>query len=213
MKRIKFGTNPNNKKQAVFVAFHGSQKVYENCEEVSEAERQTDIKLLFMVNRWDGKIGFPGGNVEDGETLREAAVREVKEELGYTVYDFDLEPVCSHDSKIVTHLFSVEVGYDTLVRLQKLALEVANLHTEITGTFLAHIMYGVGDYIQTRGLASLLQTALAPSVRNEMMVLFLKEKMVTQEQLEEAWTDTNIPFHFLQREVVDIAKERAGLLE
>ena len=33
----------------------------------------------------DGLLGIPGGHLEEGETARQAAVREIKEELGLTI--------------------------------------------------------------------------------------------------------------------------------
>lgn len=33
----------------------------------------------------DGMLGIPGGHLEEGETARQAAVREIKEELGLTI--------------------------------------------------------------------------------------------------------------------------------
>lgn len=40
---------------------------------------------------------LPGGTIEDGETVREAAIREVKDEAGLTIRDSDLRMV--HDQQ------------------------------------------------------------------------------------------------------------------
>lgn len=42
----------------------------------------------------DGSLCIPGGHVDSGETPRQAAVRELHEELGATVNADDLEFVC-----------------------------------------------------------------------------------------------------------------------
>jgi len=43
--------------------------------------------LLLKSHKWPGKYVIPGGHVELGETLEQAAVREAKEETGLDVYD------------------------------------------------------------------------------------------------------------------------------
>lgn len=50
-----------------------------------------------MMNRWDGKIGFIGGQVDDGENIIEALVREVKEETGFQLTPDNIKninPIC-----------------------------------------------------------------------------------------------------------------------
>ncbi len=43
--------------------------------------------LLLRSHKWPGKYVVPGGHVELGERLEEAAIREAKEETGLDVYD------------------------------------------------------------------------------------------------------------------------------
>ena len=43
--------------------------------------------LLVKSHKWPGKYVVPGGHVELGERLEQAAVREAKEETGLDIYD------------------------------------------------------------------------------------------------------------------------------
>jgi nucleoside triphosphatase len=43
--------------------------------------------LLLKSHKWPGKYVVPGGHVELGERMEDAAVREAKEETGLDIYD------------------------------------------------------------------------------------------------------------------------------
>ena len=45
-----------------------------------------DELLLLKSHKWPGKYVVPGGHVELGERIEEAAVREAKEETGLDIY-------------------------------------------------------------------------------------------------------------------------------
>jgi ADP-ribose pyrophosphatase YjhB (NUDIX family) len=49
--------------------------------------------LLIRTHKWRGTWGVPGGKIEYGETMREALVRELREETGLIVRDIRLGPV------------------------------------------------------------------------------------------------------------------------
>ncbi len=48
--------------------------------------RGDEVLALDKVNSSYTGITFPGGHVEEGETFRDAVVREMQEETGYTIY-------------------------------------------------------------------------------------------------------------------------------
>ena len=51
-------------------------------------------KILFLV-RADGKLGFPGGKVEEGEDHIQALIREVLEEVGFVLDKTQLSELCT----------------------------------------------------------------------------------------------------------------------
>jgi len=48
---------------------------------------QANEMLLLVSHKFPGKYVVPGGHVELGERIKEAAVREAKEETGLDIYD------------------------------------------------------------------------------------------------------------------------------
>lgn len=114
---------PEEKKDAVFVCF------------------KTEDQFL-MIRRKDGSWGFPGGKVEDGETLRGAAVREVKEEIGVSFHYRDMKISCSHkiNPTLKSNLFIKKVKKHFLLDCLVKSLDGKATHShEISGAALFNI--------------------------------------------------------------------------
>ena len=94
MKRTVFGKQTPGKKDAVFLAIY--------VEEIAPwkyfKDQILDVKCpaVIMIDRWDGRMGFPGGTLNENEPIKEALVREIKEEVGITVKPEKLRQIASN---------------------------------------------------------------------------------------------------------------------
>lgn len=121
-------------KKAVFVAFtaiHGPKYPGED-DQYYVGDKVAHTLLLY---RWDNKFGFPGGLVDEGESLIEALGREVSEEIAMSIYDIfeifnencdieDMKPLCSHKIKgntLEVILYQIKVDWNTLTEIQSVS--------------------------------------------------------------------------------------------
>jgi hypothetical protein len=85
--RIDTGNIQKGKSQMVFACLYTKNAApYKQYPHIPEQDRNKTIPLVLMQVRWDGRLGFPGGEAEPGENLLVAIQRELGEEL-----DLDLE--------------------------------------------------------------------------------------------------------------------------
>lgn len=75
-------------------------------------------KVLLVLGTASGKWGFPKGMVEDGETPREGAVREIREETGHVVQLTNKHETWKHDSKQI--YFMADMAADVVAELEPL---------------------------------------------------------------------------------------------
>ncbi len=183
---IDFNEKVDGKKQAAFVIFYAKDGQQWKDYPMDDSGRHgLTIPTCLMINRADGLIGFIGGKVDGDETLEQAAIREVQEEVGHDV-TLDLEPIIAHDiGRITTHAFAAQMTYAELRKIQNDAIHASHFGSEVTGIFLPHLI----DYEQAigkhGGLINILKSAMAPSVREEMVHFLLKKEIIAQAELNQ----------------------------
>ena len=140
MKKTKVG-KVNQEGNASFVAIYAKGfKPWANNLELSEEQQNTEVPIVLMLNRWDGRVGFIGGNVDNEESLIEAALRESKEEINLSnVNESDLEPIVTHNFKagsktLSTHLFVKEVSLEEFSKIQNEIPNSKEFGVEVMGS-------------------------------------------------------------------------------
>lgn len=136
IKRIPFGKINPDKKNAVFLAIYVKEispwKYFKD--EISHMK----CPAVIMIDRWDGRVGFPGGTMEVEEPILDALKREIKEEIGINVKRDKVHPIASHEWKICTHFYGLEVN----------ELEFLHIYYHILNNFSRSILlhaYEEGD--------------------------------------------------------------------
>ncbi len=81
--RVEFGNLSKTKQNAVFLAIYTDE--ISPWKYFKDDMQQTSCPAIIMIDRWDGRIGFPGGTLEPKEELLDALVREINEEIGIKV--------------------------------------------------------------------------------------------------------------------------------
>jgi len=163
---VPFGTRNENGKDAVFVAIIAKEaQPYKNYKG-KVPDKNVIIPLVLMLNRWDGRTGFPGGNVDANEDLADALVREVDEEISFSLDSSKLIPVCSHSFAINTHLYAYYVDETMLLTIAKNIYSADDFVAEITGFNLVQLAtFG------RKGLPMFLQNNFATSVKEELEIV------------------------------------------
>lgn len=178
-RRVPFGMRSATKKEAVFLAVY-VEKIAP-YKYFKDQMRHVQCPALIMIDRWDGRMGFPGGTVEKGEALKDALMREIKEEIGITIRPEKVHPVVSHEGKLVTHLFGLRVleaeflhiYYHILNNFARSVLlhayeegDESHFMSEITGIKIVPLVEHGG-----KGLNLFLQNHFAGSGKEDLLVL------------------------------------------
>lgn len=85
-----------------------------------------EVPYVLLVKRWDGYTGLPGGKQEKNESLQEALLRELEEEVNL-IPETNTKPFCSIEfDTFVGHAFHFDLG----VKTQKEMVEMSRLMTK-----------------------------------------------------------------------------------
>lgn len=187
MAKIDFYQKVPGKKQMVFAVLYALDgQPWHAYEGASERAKNLVIPTCLMINCEDGRIGFVGGAVDEGESLEEAIKREVKEEAGHNLIT-ELEPLIAHDlGEITAHVFMSGLTYEQLRELQRKAFDAVHFGSEITGIFLPHLIdyEGMGG---KGGLVEILKHSVAPKVREELAHFLIQKNVINREVLAEIY--------------------------
>lgn len=138
------------KKDMVFcLIFADIAAPYENYDYFTQSKNDLDkekalrnIPMVLCQMRWDGKLGFPGGNVElHHKNLEEAVLAELEEEIGLVDINMDnlnLLATFADDKRHITS-FSYKVTYEDLKKIQLNSCNAKHYYSENTGSILLQI--------------------------------------------------------------------------
>lgn len=180
--RVPFGFIDHPKKNAVFLAIYVDS--ISPWKYFKDDMQHIKCPALIMIDRWDGRMGFPGGTVNEGENLMDALVREIKEEVGITIKPAQVHPIASHENRIVTHLYGLKV----------LEAEFLHIYYHILNNFSRSILlhaYEEGD--ESHFMSEITGIKIVPLIRHENkgIVRFLENSFAgaTREDLDVLLTE------------------------
>ena len=177
--RVPFGQQTPNKKNAVFLAIYVD--AISPWRYFKDDMQHFQCPAVIMIDRWDGRMGFPGGTVNENETLIDALVREIKEEVGISIKTDHVHPIASHENRIVTHLYGLKVleaeflhiYYHILNNFSRSILlhayeegDESHFMSEITGIKIVPIVQH-----ENKGINRFLENAFAGATREDLIVL------------------------------------------
>lgn len=137
---------------------------------------------VLMQLRWDGVFGFPGGNVDPGETLRQACVREADEEIGAKIKEDQLIPLCSHmqeGGNFAAHLYGLEVDPAGLHTAIQNSWTAQDAEAEVCGVIAPRIsLYGTAN---GKGIIQFVKrTPMSFSARHEFIIVLDRLKLLDE---------------------------------
>eukprot|EP00295_Goniomonas_pacifica_P049854 CAMPEP_0175924738 /NCGR_PEP_ID=MMETSP0108-20121206/15275_1 /TAXON_ID=195067 ORGANISM="Goniomonas pacifica, Strain CCMP1869" /NCGR_SAMPLE_ID=MMETSP0108 /ASSEMBLY_ACC=CAM_ASM_000204 /LENGTH=363 /DNA_ID=CAMNT_0017247847 /DNA_START=45 /DNA_END=1132 /DNA_ORIENTATION=- len=154
---------------------------WESYFEAEEELRGVSMPLVLMIVRFDGRLGFAGGHVEQGETPAMALTRELRDELNWEEDTTLFEHVCSHhilSMKLRSHFYAREVSYADLKEIERRVVMAPHFGAEVMGLFRAPICAGQG---KGHGLEMFLRHNFPLGVIHELITLIVKQDLLPKQ--------------------------------
>nr|WP_229649548.1 NUDIX hydrolase [Vibrio splendidus]MCC4880877.1 NUDIX hydrolase [Vibrio splendidus] len=157
-------------RNAAFIGFYLKSKVWSGFDGLPVSVQDADVGQVCLIFRWDARFGFPGGLVDDGELIIDAAVREAKEEINFSVDPDRLNLLSTHQVKadLNAHFYFCEISELERDYITQNAHKACHFGSEMAGVVFLQCVRGH----EGKGLEQFLSTnILAPAVRQELELL------------------------------------------
>ncbi|XP_023225090.1 uncharacterized protein LOC111626044 [Centruroides sculpturatus] len=143
---------------------------------------------VLMVMRFDGTLGFPGGEIPEGENIVDGLIRELKEEINFDTdkYQFCKEnyifTIVNHQEKYCFHFFRLRMLPDEYYEMEKRALLAEDYGDETYGILRVPLY----TFNSSRGFPSFLQNNFIENAKFQLLYFLGKEKILPIDELTEA---------------------------
>lgn len=149
-KRVDLNYNRTEEKMMAFVIFYSKDNqpwLNYDVPGFSEEKKKTIVPTVLVLFRGDNKFGFPGGMVEANETPKEAAVREVSEEINFLIQkdDIELYTIYKKDNRLI-YGYICELKHEQLKLVADAATTAEHYGSEIAGINLIQIYPDIEKY-------------------------------------------------------------------
>uniref|UniRef100_A0A7S4URW4 U8 snoRNA-decapping enzyme n=2 Tax=Guillardia theta TaxID=55529 RepID=A0A7S4URW4_GUITH len=152
-----------------------------------------------MQVRFDGKLGFFGGIVEPGESMQQALVRELREELNYVASPNleGFEHVVSHEvpsERMRAHFYAKEVTTEEFFEVERNAHKALHFGSETLGVFRAPLFINDADEFgaDAAGMPNFLRGNFHQAVVEELLCLIARKRLISQAKLSSVAAATGI---------------------
>lgn len=148
-----------------------------------------------MHLRFDGKLGYPGGIIDPGETIIQGVEREILEEtmLKTTLTENDFVASMEQEYKVIRHgkeyekiklyFFTKEIEEEAFLKFEDQSRQAEHFGIEILGNIRAPIY----TYQETRGFPQFLCNNFAGTAIPQLLLGIYKNNLLSVDEIMSAY--------------------------